>query len=443
MKGQSRFGGGIGRFARKLIPSRKKRQPWWEVPLAEDELEQPFTPTYRDAFAPIEQSEPQDQPFEQPRRQEGLDPFAESLPIEDEERYQPVLSSQADDNAFEPDAHQEQDEDRTFEFDENIFEDEEAPPQHVEADEDEAEESAPAPVLRSSAERPRLLSRVFGVFGIKSLFRRRGSESERAPFGESDGECKASRFRVPIRVPERVSQLFAVAGSRIRRARLQVLAFALRRPELLEEDTRRGYRPPKEIVEEVHAEWTSLITPPKEERWWTFRRLKQAIDSLLVRKTVALTVERGVVRIVVFRGKEAIAWGTAVPDGVEEQEQEQEQEQHQGLPGESHAEATTNAEGSTEGEEGGEKPAHTTHQEVGSLRDSDGPRLRALLKDLPFRRTRFVTELPLYAPLLRFMQIPKIRRRFLQDVIVSELEDTLPFTKGEVDIKWQTRQGER
>ncbi|MCI0440164.1 MAG: PilN domain-containing protein, partial [Chloroflexi bacterium] len=33
--------------------------------------------------------------------------------------------------------------------------------------------------------------------------------------------------------------------------------------------------------------------------------------------------------------------------------------------------------------------------------------------------------------------------RFLQDVIVSELEDTLPFTKGEVDIKWQTRQGER
>ncbi len=404
MKGQSRFGGGIGRFARKLIPSRKKRQPWWEVPLAEDELEQPFTPTYRGGFGPIEQSEPQDRPFDLSGQQGEPAPF-----VEEEERYQPSRSSQADDAAFEPDA--DQDEDRPFEFDDDILEDE-AQPQHVGAEEDAAQEAVPTPVLASSADRPRLLSRVFGALRIKSIRSRK-------------------------RGPGRVSQFFAVAGSRIRRARLHVLAFALRRPELLEEDPRRAYRPPKEIVEDVHAEWTSLITRPRKERWWTFRRLKQAIGSLLVRKTVALTVEKGVVRIVVFRGKEAIAWGSAVPEGVEEQGQQQ------SVPSESRSEATTNAEGSTEGEEGGEKPAHTTHQEVGSLRDSDGPRLRALLKDLGFRRTRFVTELPLYTPLLRFMQIPKIRGRFLRDVIVSELEDTLPFTKGEVDIKWQTRQGER
>ena len=65
---------------------------------------------------------------------------------------------------------------------------------------------------------------------------------------------------------------------------------------------------------DVDAEWSSLTTPPRDERWWALKNMTRAVNNVVRRRTMTITVEDGVVRVVVFQGKKAIAWGTANPE---------------------------------------------------------------------------------------------------------------------------------
>jgi Tfp pilus assembly protein PilN len=150
--------------------------------------------------------------------------------------------------------------------------------------------------------------------------------------------------------------------------------------------------------------WSSLNLPPKDERWWSPKRLLGEVDDLVRRRTMTLTVENGVVRVVVFQGKSVIAWGVANPE-----------EDFKPVGA-------------------GFKPAPT---DLGALDDGYAPRLYALLKELHFRRLRLVTELPLYAPLIRHLRLPRIRRRFLPSVVSSEVLQLIPFSADEIDLTWQ------
>lgn len=155
-----------------------------------------------------------------------------------------------------------------------------------------------------------------------------------------------------------------------------------------------------EPIPEVKAHWSYLNTPPKEEKWWRPKAIRQTINDLVRRRTMALTVESGIVRIVVFQGKEIIAWGTANP----------------------------------------EEDFHATGPDIGALDGGYAPRLYSLLSKLEFRRLRLITELPLYTPLMRHLKLAKVRgRRFLQQIVTSEVIQTIPFTEFEVDITWQIK----
>lgn len=149
----------------------------------------------------------------------------------------------------------------------------------------------------------------------------------------------------------------------------------------------------------ARTHWVSLTLPEKEERWWAPRRWAQIFNDFVRRRTLALTVENGVVRMVVFQGKEAIAWGTAVPDD----------------------EITF------------------ALSESGTLEPSDAPRIATLVHDLNFRRLRVITELPLYSPLLRHLNLSRIKKAYLEEVVTAEVGATIPFPLDDVDIKWQAR----
>lgn len=162
-------------------------------------------------------------------------------------------------------------------------------------------------------------------------------------------------------------------------------------PHLLEES---GEAPPAE----PHR--ASPRALPQKGGAWSLQRLGHGISQSLRRCTTTLSVENGVVRVVVVKGREVLAWGTV------------------------------NLEEEREGEE--ESIAQDQDE-----RDAD--RLQALLKELHVRRGRLVTDLPLYTPLMRRLQLPKIRRGYLEQVVLSEVTETIPFSQDEVDITWQYR----
>ena len=68
-----------------------------------------------------------------------------------------------------------------------------------------------------------------------------------------------------------------------------------------------------------------------------------------------------------------------------------------------------------------------------------GP-LGGLLKEMPAGRARLVTDMPIYAPLIRQLYLPKVSGRYRQQMILSEVLETIPFEPEEVDVSWQLRQ---
>ncbi|MBF8268035.1 MAG: hypothetical protein HW388_1543 [Dehalococcoidia bacterium] len=114
------------------------------------------------------------------------------------------------------------------------------------------------------------------------------------------------------------------------------------------------------------------------------------------RYTITVNMADGLLRVVVLRGRTVIAWGTSA--------------------------ATEDMS------RNGDAPP----QEEGPV-----AQLRALLKEMPVRRGRLVTCLPLYTPLTRRLRLPRIDRRYLKQVVLSELMETIPFTQEEVDVTWR------
>ncbi|MFQ5874792.1 MAG: PilN domain-containing protein, partial [Dehalococcoidia bacterium] len=113
---------------------------------------------------------------------------------------------------------------------------------------------------------------------------------------------------------------------------------------------------------------------------------------------VTISADKNVIRVVVFRGREVLAWGTT-------QVQESLADQDEAAP------------------------------------EDQGPRerLQNLLKRLGVRRGRVVTDLPLQAPLMRYLELPKMRRRYLDQAVASEILETIPFSQEEVDLTWEVR----
>ena len=66
-------------------------------------------------------------------------------------------------------------------------------------------------------------------------------------------------------------------------------------------------------------------------------------------------------------------------------------------------------------------------------------RLKAFLKSNRIRRMHAVTSVPLRNSLLREVKLPSIEKEYLEGVIASELEETIPFATEDVDIAWRFR----
>ena len=130
---------------------------------------------------------------------------------------------------------------------------------------------------------------------------------------------------------------------------------------------------------------------------WEPRGLRYKIGQLFRRQQVTVSVDKDVVRVVVFKGREVLAWGTVQLDQI----------------------ATAEGEAAQEG----------------GVAES----LRALLRNLGIRRGRMVTDVPFHVPLMRHFHLPPMRRRHVEQVVVSEVLETVPFSVAEMDLSWQTR----
>jgi hypothetical protein len=135
-------------------------------------------------------------------------------------------------------------------------------------------------------------------------------------------------------------------------------------------------------------------------------------------KIVTVSLEKDVIRVVTFKGKRVTGWKTTDIS---------QRRQSAGL------EDGTTIEGPSA------SPLQSTLDELGV---KYGGRLWKTLDKVGFRRGRVVMDLSLYTTLMRHLQIPKVRLRYLEAVVVSEVQESLPFSKEEVDISWQLHQDE-
>lgn len=114
-------------------------------------------------------------------------------------------------------------------------------------------------------------------------------------------------------------------------------------------------------------------------------------------RLVTLSLDDGRVRVVAFKRRRVVAWWTANLDG---------------------------------------RPSIET--ETFAAQDGEGlQRLLPFLGDLQIPPGRIVTDLPLMAPLLRRLRLPKIGRRYLEQVVVSEMLEGIPLPPEDVDVAWQ------
>ncbi|MCH8826151.1 MAG: hypothetical protein IIB16_04265, partial [Chloroflexi bacterium] len=160
-----------------------------------------------------------------------------------------------------------------------------------------------------------------------------------------------------------------------------------------------------EAIALLEAEMTEDLAPDtfaENERglarFKPIRQIAEKLNDIFKRRTMTITVENEVVRIVVFQDRDVVAWGVANPK----------QDPFRGL-------------------------------EMARMDAEYTTRMKGLLNELQFRRLRVVADLPFYVPLMRHLQIPKIPKKYMDSVVVSEVLETVPFLDEEVDIPWQYR----
>ena len=133
-------------------------------------------------------------------------------------------------------------------------------------------------------------------------------------------------------------------------------------------------------------------------------RLACAVDNLVRRTTLTISIEESVVRMVVFRGREVVAWKSAwIGDEFGPLDG----------PGNAHA---------------------------GALRGQVTPSLlKWVIQGADRGHWRIVVDLPAYTSLIRNLTLSKMGRRYLGPIVESELLESLPFSKNEVDMSWCAR----
>ncbi len=132
-------------------------------------------------------------------------------------------------------------------------------------------------------------------------------------------------------------------------------------------------------------------------RFFRPKSVKPAKPKRLHGKTVTLSIEDKIARVVVFKGNRVTGWGSA------------------------NLQSSAPSDGKLDA-----KAARKTE-------------LAILLKELKANRCRVVTDLPAYSALVRHVHLQKVPKRYLEQVVLSEVMDTLPFTGDEVDVAWQLR----
>ena len=223
---------------------------------------------------------------------------------------------------------------------------------------------------------------------IRDLFRRRqesadGTASDEAPTSVIDAPADIPEPELAEPDPESVGDVEPVEQPRGRFSRLL---------------PRRKVREDPEIEDPVSTESRTArrskpVEPellPWEPRGGAFK-FKQRLKS----RQVSISVDADTVRVVVSKGREILAWGSVLVEDAPPV---------------------------------GEDPG-----------DPWEVRLKVLLADLGARRGRVITDIPFNAPLMRHLELPKMRRRYVESVVMSEMEDTVPFTLDQVDLVWQSR----
>ena len=71
------------------------------------------------------------------------------------------------------------------------------------------------------------------------------------------------------------------------------------------------------------------------------------------------------------------------------------------------------------------------------LDDPEGASLPPELAAFAGGRTRQLTDLPFYASLVRYLEKPAARRRYLDQVVAVEVGNAIPFAPEEVDLRWK------
>ena len=77
------------------------------------------------------------------------------------------------------------------------------------------------------------------------------------------------------------------------------------------------------------------------------------------------------------------------------------------------------------------------------LDDPQGASLPPELAAFTRGRARQVTDLPFYASLVRYLQKPVARRRYMGQVVAVEVGNTIPFAPEEIDLRWRLIQDGR
>ena len=223
---------------------------------------------------------------------------------------------------------------------------------------------------------------------IRDLFRKRqAAANSSAPVASISATADSgpdAQPKSPLQAVEAATDVLPIEGSKGRLPRL-----LRRRAKKREKPEAEGSVSASPRI----GRKTEPVAPellPWEPRGAAFR-FKQAFK----RRRVTISLGPDAMRVVVSKGREIIAWGSVQVETP-----------------------------ALVGDEPGEKPAE---------------RLKALLADLGAGRGRVITDLPLNAALTRHMQLPKMRRRYIEQVVLSELQETTPFALDEMDLTWQAR----
>lgn len=155
----------------------------------------------------------------------------------------------------------------------------------------------------------------------------------------------------------------------------------------------RPSRPSKPPI--PRSSWGVLNTPPTGRAAYDLKRLAGVVRDAINKPILTVTSESGVVRVVVFKGKQAVAWGTAHVETDEE------------------------------------------NYDIGQIGEAHAVEIFSILRGLGYYRLNLVAEMPLYAPLIRRFELSKVDKKYIGEVVTSEVLETVPFIPEEIDIAWR------